>query len=252
MVTRVAQKQFTAKMELPTPTDDGGDPAGTFVALVSVFGNEDQMGDIVEAGAFTKTLAEWVVKGAPIPVVWSHQFRDPENIIGHYSSAEETEQGLRVKGHLDLGNPRAAQIYGLMQKGLLTEFSWSGEVRKFETLDPDDKYGWGPIRILEVDLWEAGPCFKGANAETELVSVKTNGQISGQVFTDPGRGLTSKSIEALKSLRAAIGEVLAAEEAGQDQDGGPEPSPPQVVQRASAATMRALGAASIASANPFG
>lgn len=259
-MARTVQKRFAAKLSLAVPTagDEGGDPEGTFVALVSVFGNEDSYGDVVEKGAFTKTLAEWIVKGNPIPAVWSHQFSDPDNILGYYSEAEETDEGLRLKGHLDLGHPRAARVHQLMKSGLLTEFSWSGEVTKYEAIDEDDKWGWGPMRIKEVDLWEAGPCFKGANPNTELVSVKSNGQISGELLrAKAGRVLSQKNLDALKDARDAINEVLKTaeepDESGKDADEestDAEKSATQDVQRASAETRRAL-AANVASGESF-
>jgi len=249
---RQVQKQFAAKVSLAVPAEgDGGDPEGTFVAVVSLFGNEDAYGDIVEKGAFTKTLAAWIVKGNPIPVIWSHKFTEPDNFLGHYSEAEETDEGLRMKGHLDLDHPRAARVYQLMKKGLIGEFSWSGEVTDYESLDPDDDWGWGPMRIKEVDLWEAGPCFKGANPDTELVSVKSSGEITGELFrAKAGRVLSQKNLDALKDARDAINEVLNSAEETPEPEAAEtaevpeaEKSAPIDVQRASAETRRALSAA---------
>ena len=251
------QKQFAAKVNLVVPaTEEGGDPEGTFEAIVSVFGNEDAHGDIVEPGAFTKTLAEWIVKGNPIPVVWSHAFNDPDNFLGYYSKAEETEQGLRLKGHLDLAHSRAARIYQLMKQGLINEFSWSGEITDYEPIEDDDHGWWYAMRIKEIDLWEAGPCFKGANPDTELVSVKTTGQITGQAFrAKAGRVLSQKNVDALREARDAITEVLKSADAEEEPapEGGEETeaekSATKTVQRASAATQRALSAAIAAGAS---
>jgi|GEM_PF-958355 len=175
-IMRSATAKVTAAFA-PNDAGDATDPPGTFVALVSVFGNEDLDGDIVEAGAFTTTLGKWAATERRLAVMWSHQFNDVDSILGHYSTADETPEGLQLKGHLDLDHPRAARIYALMQEGLITEFSWSGEVLRYEFIEPDDpndEWAWlmAGIKILEVDLWEAGPCFKGANPETQLISVK--------------------------------------------------------------------------------
>ena len=170
-MTRTVQKTYGAAFDVPTDTTTH--QPGYFKALVSVFGNTDSYGDIVVRGAFAKSLAEWQEKNTPIPVVWSHDFRDVDSIIGEYLGMKETEKGLEVEGQLDLDHPRAARIYTLMQRGLITEFSWSGEVVTYELIkseDPDDF--WPGLKILDVDLWEAGPCFKGANPDTTLIEIK--------------------------------------------------------------------------------
>lgn len=161
-------KTFTAKAEATAN-------AGEFTALVSAFGNEDSQGDVIQKGAFSKSLGEWAAKGRPIPVVWAHQFHDPENFLGQYTAAKETDAGLELTGQMDMSHPKAARVHDLMQKGLIVEFSISGMVRDFEVIEKDgDQGGWFPgMTIKDIDLWEAGPCFKGANPATELLSIKS-------------------------------------------------------------------------------
>nr|WP_256127731.1 HK97 family phage prohead protease [Arthrobacter sp. SDTb3-6] len=183
------------------------------MALVSAFGNEDSQGDIIQAGAFTKTLAEWTLKDRPIPVVWSHQFTDPESILGKYVEAQETDAGLLLKGQLDLDHPKAARIHKLMLDGLIVEFSISGQVRDYELIKSDGEESWWPsLLIKDIDLWEAGPCFKGANPDTELLSIKSDGRLTGAVRTvaKEGRVLAQKHVTALKDAHAQLGEIIAA------------------------------------------
>jgi HK97 family phage prohead protease len=163
------QKTFTAKAEATANP-------GEFTALVSAFGNEDSQGDVVKAGAFSKSLGEWAAKGRPIPIVWSHQFHDPENFLGQYTAARETDAGLELTGQMDMSHPKAARVHDLMSKGLIVEFSISGMVRDFDVIEKaeEDGGGWFPgMAIKDIDLWEAGPCFKGANPSTELLSIKS-------------------------------------------------------------------------------
>jgi HK97 family phage prohead protease len=205
------------------------DTPGEFTALVSAFGNEDSQGDIVEAGAFTKTLSEWADKGRPIPIVWSHQFQDPEAFLGVYTAAEETEAGLQLTGQLDLDHPRAARVHQLMRSGVIVEFSISGQVRDYELIEKDDdedSWWMPPMRIKEIDLWEAGPCFKGANPETELLSVKAVG------LRKEGRVLAQKHVDALKEAHLKIGEIIAAAETVQTEQ--VESLPPQDAGKAAA------------------
>lgn len=204
------QKNFTAKAET---TEDGA--PGEFEAIVSAFGNEDSQGDIVEKGAFAKSLTEWVDRGRPIPVVWSHQFQDPDSFLGVYSAAEETDAGLKLKGVFDMDHPKAARVHKLMREGVIVEFSISGLVREYELLKAEDDDWFPPMLIKDVDLWEAGPCFKGANANTELLSVKT---LPFGLLRKEGRVLATKHVDALKEAHTKLGDIIAAVEKAEPDD----------------------------------
>lgn len=206
------QKTFAAKAQI---VPDG--KPGEFEALVSVFGNKDSQGDIVETGAFTRTLAEWVLKERPIPVVWAHQFGNPMAFLGAYTEQEETDKGLRLKGQLELDWEWAKRTHELMGKGLVVEFSFSGKVRDYALIDKDDDAydedaWWQGVRIKDIDLWEAGPCFKGANPDTELMSVKSQliGADGKPLLRKEGRVLATKHVDALKSARDQITEIIDA------------------------------------------
>jgi HK97 family phage prohead protease len=207
------------------------DKRGQFEAYVSVFGNKDSQGDIVEAGAFTKSLAEWVVKGRPIPCVWSHQFHNPTSILGEYKEAKETDTGLRLVGQLETAWPEADRVYELMLKQLVAEFSFSGKVRDYELMevdkDDDDEDPWAwlfpGMKIKDIDLWEAGPCFKGANPETELLNVKSEERMKALrplLLGKEGRVLASRHVDALKSARDQLNDVIAEVEKNPDPEQG--------------------------------
>lgn len=203
----VLRKSYAAKAEIKEGAEEG-----VFEALVSVFGNEDSQGDIVEKGAYAKTLKAWTAKGRPIPVLWSHDFSDPDSILGKYISAEETDEGLLMKGQLDLTHPKAARVHKLMKEGLVVEFSMSGlvtdyeEIKKDEDGDDDEEgfFSFPGLRIKEVDLWEAGPCFKGANAQTELISVK-----SRDVSPLTRDAIDGMDLETLKAIHSSVGDLIA-------------------------------------------
>lgn len=146
-----------------------GDQPGTFEALVAVFGNVDSDGDIVAAGAFTKTLAD-----GPKPIVWSHDWMLPP--IGQTLEASETDEGLLVKGRLFIADDEdhavARQVYAAMNAGALREFSWGGRVTEETRREEPD--GCVTYVLQEIDLVEYGPCLKGANPATRLVAVKSD------------------------------------------------------------------------------
>lgn len=140
---------------------------GAFEALVSVFGNVDRGGDRVIKGAFAKSLGRWQEKGDPIPVIWNHMWENPEAHIGavHPGDAVETDDGLLVKGRLDLDNPFAKQVYRLLSERRVKEFSFG-----YNVLDAERKNG--ALELREVDVIEVGPTLKGMNPATELLAVK--------------------------------------------------------------------------------
>jgi hypothetical protein len=146
-----------------------GSKRGEFEALVSVFGNVDRGGDRVVKGAFGKTLAEWGEKGAPIPIIWNHMWDNPEAHIGEADpgDVEETDAGLFVKrGRIDLDRPFAEQVFHLLERRRVKEFSFGYSVRDAETAKD------GAYDLLDLDLFELGPTLKGMNPETELLAVK--------------------------------------------------------------------------------
>lgn len=187
-------------------SSSGDDSTGSFEALVSVFGNLDSQNDIVLPGAFAESIAN----GKTFPSLWSHQFHDDSAFIGKFT-AEETEQGLLIKATF-LDTDRAQHIRSLMTKGLVTEFSWSGKVLEGAWVETENDW-WYEIR--KVELWEAGPCFKGANPETELLEVKTDLE---RIISKEGRVLAQKHVDALKSIRDTLDEVITTVDKS-DSDG---------------------------------
>ncbi|MFJ9448167.1 HK97 family phage prohead protease, partial [Kitasatospora sp. NPDC101235] len=172
---------------------------GQFTALVSVFNNEDSVGDVVQPGAFTKTLTEWAAKGDPIPVIWSHDWGDPFSHVGIVLSAEETADGLLVTGQIEDvdTNPKAAQVYRLLKGRRVTQFSFAYDVEEGAWVEGTDDQGdwYGYYELRELTLYEVGPCLLGANQETELLAAKATALAAG---AKEGRVLASKHVDRLK------------------------------------------------------
>lgn len=224
-------KDFTAKVKAAGVAD--GLAEGQFVAIVSVFGNEDSVGDVVRPGAFTETLAQWDAKGDPIPVIWSHAWGDPFAHVGVVVKAVETLQGLEVTGQIDDldTNPTSAQVYRLLKGRRVTQFSFAYDVNEGAWVeDANHKYG-GYYELRRLKLHEVGPCLVGANQETELLAAKAHGLARG---AKAGRVLSQANYDSLSKAHVAIGEVLAAatpeksktEEPGQQETPAPDGSQP--------------------------
>lgn len=88
---------------------------GVFEGYAAVYGNLDSQGDIIERGAFTKTIAE----RPRVPILVGH---NPDVVVG-VGELSDSEQGLRVKGRLTLEVQRAREAHALMKDGALDGLS---------------------------------------------------------------------------------------------------------------------------------
>lgn len=188
-----------------------GEPDGEFTALVSVFDNVDSYGDVVQPGAFERTLKEWSASGYPIPVYWGHNLSDPDYNIGSIVEAVETDRGLQVRARLDMDSPKAPQVYRLLKGGRVKEFSFGYSVRDA---------GWGEkdgaevYELRDIDLYEVSVVPVGANPATELHSVKAHAERTSRSAAravegvKAGRVLSAKNEDALREARNELAAAI--------------------------------------------
>lgn len=194
------KKQFVAEFKALTSAEGAKQP-GEFEAVVAVYNNVDAAGDRIKSGAFDETLAAWKKSGDPIPIILAHEWNDPWAHIG-YANPEDVEsipgRGLHVKrGVLDVqDNPMAKQVYRLMQRRTLKEFSFGYRVPQGGERKAQD----GAFDLLKLDLIEFGPCLKGVNPATELLAIKS--ELEAQTRRDRGEEPTME--ERLTRLEAAF------------------------------------------------
>ncbi|MCX4661493.1 HK97 family phage prohead protease [Streptomyces uncialis] len=206
-------KEARARIKAVGPDD--GLAEGEFIALVSVFDNEDSMGDVVRYGAFGQVLAEWKASGDPLPVIWSHNWSDPFAHIGVVIESEEIPDGLKVRSRIeDLDtNPTARHVHGLIKGRRIKQFSFAYDIAEGGWVDTDDLVKHPSGFYYEIKrfkaLYEVGPCLVGANQETALLAAKA-GDIARGV--KEGRVLSQAHYDRLATAHTAIGEVLAAAE----------------------------------------
>ncbi|MGL5936982.1 MAG: HK97 family phage prohead protease, partial [Cetobacterium sp.] len=107
--------------------------SGTFTGVLSAYGNVDYGNDVVEQGAYRKTIAE----NPSIKMLWQH---NPDEVIG-VLSLKDSSEGLLVEGKLNLDDsvPRAKQAHSTMKflqgHGLTMGLSIGYEVIKREVKD---------------------------------------------------------------------------------------------------------------------
>lgn len=161
----------------------------------SVFGVEDDWGDIVAPGAFTKTLADWRAKGKFPKMLWQHDSDDP---IGVWTDMQEDATGLRCKGDLLLTVQCGAEAYEHVKAKTIDGLSIGYIARDWSY---DEKTGIRTIRAL--DLFEVSLVTFQACEPAQIDGVKS----SGAGMADLLAALESaKSIsEAERAMRDALG-----------------------------------------------
>lgn len=174
--------------------------AGSFIGYAAIFNNVDSVGDMVQPGAFTKSLENFGVDGAGIACYWGHQMNDPMKCIGWTTSAVQDERGLKVAVDLDLENPVAAQVYRLMQKGVLNQMSFAYAVKDYEWVTTAD--GQEYCFLKELDIHEVSVVQVGANRETELLSVKNH--VESIDRSNLPNGVAEKLEKAYEFISSAI------------------------------------------------
>ena len=116
---------------------------GSFSGYASLFGEVDLGNDMMERGAFARSLRSRGAGG--VRMLFQH---DPAQPIGRWAELREDDRGLFVRGQLSVSSARAREVLGLMREGAMDGLSVG-----FRTVRARKGEG-GVRRILEADLWE--------------------------------------------------------------------------------------------------
>jgi HK97 family phage prohead protease len=118
-----------------------------FAGYAALFGRPDRGGDVVRAGAFTRSLR----RGAgAVPLLWQHQAGRP---IGRIDYLREDRRGLRVIARLS-GSAAGREAAALLEECAVTGFSFGYRVR--EAKGPSTRSGraGGVRELVDLDLVE--------------------------------------------------------------------------------------------------
>jgi HK97 family phage prohead protease len=137
-----------------------GSDGWSFTAYASTFGNRDHGGDIIQKGAFQKTLKD---PNRDRPLLWQHMMSEP---IGSEISLREDSKGLLGQWEL-VDTQRGADAYKLLKKGVVRSMSIGYMPTAFEFDDG------GETRILnEIDLLENSVVSIPMNDQARIQTVK--------------------------------------------------------------------------------
>jgi len=156
---------------------DQVDNDGSFSGYASLFGEVDLGRDIIEPGAFAKSLKARGTSG--IRMLWQHDANEP---IGVWTLIREDARGLYVEGRLAKGVPRARDALELMRARALDGLSIG-----FRTVRARKEAQTGIRRIIEADLWEISVVTFPMQPAARIASVKRGRPPAIPEFTNLAR-----------------------------------------------------------------
>ena len=176
---------------------------GTFEGYGSVFGNKDLGNDVIESGAFAKSLKRR--KPQNVKLLYQHKSDMP---IGVFDEIREDDHGLVVKGRLALKTQAGAEAYELLKMGALDGLSIGFRVNPKEV--SYDKRGNKRI-IKEVDLMEVSLVTFPMNPQATVRSVKGE-EISIREWENGMRDAFSLSRSEAKMAAKAVTDAFGQRE----------------------------------------
>jgi HK97 family phage prohead protease len=189
---------------------------GQFIVYPSTFIKEpDSYGDVVAKGAFLDTIAEWKDSGNTLPGLYGHRMDDPDYFVAGALDMGEDDHGWWVKGEFDLESPKGPQVYRLVKGRRLNQLSFAFDTLDEKSITLEDGRKANELQRLKVYEFSFVPI--GANQDTSVVAVKALADAVAGEFK-AGRVLAQKHIDSLRSAQDAIGVVIQAAEATNDQE----------------------------------
>jgi HK97 family phage prohead protease len=185
----------------------GVDEAGSFEGLLSPYGNVDDGGDVVEPGAYTKTIND---HGAKVPLLWQHRSSEP---IGSLMLSDSPE-GLRCAGQLLMSLPEAQKAYQCIKAGIVSGLSIGFQAVK-------DSVEKGVRHLKEIRLYEGSIVTFPMNEAAQISSVKAGNMEDVQAWAEDLQSLTQLmerkagamiSAANVAVIKAACGQIMAAHE----------------------------------------
>ena len=170
------------------------DESGEFSGYAAVFGNRDSGDDIIEEGAFAKTIIEDFDR---IKILSQHN--DCDLPIGKPLELREDSKGLFIRGKIS-DTQKGRDIRTLLKDGVLTELSIG-----YDAIGFDFDSETGVRHLKEIRLWEISIVTWAMNDQAKIDEVKT---LVESLKTEVKNGKIPRSrLEALKPFIAVVREL---------------------------------------------
>lgn len=182
-------KSFTFQLE----NADG--ESGEFSGYAAVFGNVDSGRDVIERGAFSKTIREDFDR---IKILSQHD--NCELPIGKPLELREDEKGLYIRGKIS-DTQRGRDIKTLLKDGVLTELSIG-----YDAVEVDYDEELNIRHLKEIKLWEVSIVTWAMNDQAKIEDVKS---LAEELRTEAKAGkITQSRLNALKPFIAVVRELV--------------------------------------------
>lgn len=171
----------------------------TFEGYAAAFNNVDSHNDIIEPGAFSKTLREYARR---VKVLWQH---DPYSPIGKPNHMEEDSTGLYIRAKISQTTTGKDALI-LMKDGVIDELSIG-----YNTIKHMMNEETGIRHLKELRLMEFSPVTWASNDQAIITGAKQSMELQAMLksITDiKNDDVNPKLInEAIKALKALLIEV---------------------------------------------
>jgi hypothetical protein len=181
------QRQF--RMAVKNLTEDG-----SFEGCLSPYNNIDEGGDLVEPGAYTKTIQE---NEGKLIALWQHGVKDP---IGQLL-LDDRPDGLWCKGQLLLDIPEAKKAYLLMKAKIVRGLSIGYDAIKAQVID-------GVRHLKEIRLYEGSIVTFPMNTLALVADVKARGEAKGDFNEELNeRQISDAGYQMIYALQDALSQI---------------------------------------------
>ncbi len=165
----------TKNIDFAASVKDVDGKKGVISGYFAIFGNEDSDGDIIEAGAFTKTIRERGPQSTRprVKILRNHLIYEP---IAKLDVLKEDNKGLYYEGTPGT-NFVGTDTVKMIESGLITEHSFGFDTVRQTVINPDADWRDRKRRLHELMLWEGSLLTAwGANERTGEAMLKSMGK----------------------------------------------------------------------------
>lgn len=159
---------------------------GEFSGHAVIWDERNAHNEMVQRGAFRRTLLEHRQAGTRPLMLWAH---DPREIIGVWTEIREDATGLLVTGKIITSTTRGREAYDLLKAGALNGLSIGFRSRA-------DKRGANGVRLLtDIELAEISIVGMPSAGRARITSIRSSGRSVGSA---------AAFIEACRKAKCAL------------------------------------------------
>lgn len=193
----------------------------TFEGLAAAWSLDDG-GDVIERGAFAKTLNDWKQSGGKriIPLIDQHSYGSVFKVVGKLLDAAENEDGLWTKWQVvngDDGDKVLERVEGNFVNGLSIGYETVQADIEQITIDSETEYirHLKELKLIEVSLviWGMNP---DALIDTSSVKALLNAERAGDATLTAEQ--RQQVLTQLESARDDITALLSAQKKGKESE----------------------------------